>query len=275
MSTGDVVIVHELPGRLRLRLGRPPRNIEDMVASVRRHEGIGHVVFSPVTRSLLVRYNPALVNAVEILVRVAIFLSLHFENASVSISHALPSHNLRAIDYYAGSSLVVAALGRAAAGPWAKVLEYHAGAATVVSVFNHAWQEVADEGVYHPEVISVMYLINSMLRGNMLTATAITWAATFGRHLLEATDEHCRLQAAAVDDDGSEAYIDVMVKPMRPPQANPLKLVVAAMGSFIGLEQPGGENNIMRRIANMSANHGNVLEGMGRTPQRVYMRLNQ
>ncbi len=274
MSAADIVIVHELPGRLRLRLDRPPRNIEDMIASVRRHEGMGDVTFNPVSRSLLVRYNPTLVNAVEILVRVGIFLSLHFQNAGISISHALPTHTLQPIDYYAGSSLVVAALGRAAAGPWAQGLEYHAGAATMVSVFNHAWQEVTDEGVYHPEVISVMYLINSMLRGKMLTATAVAWVATFGRHLLEATDEHCRLQASAVDSEGSEGYIDVMVQPLNPPQANPLKLLVAAMRSFIGLEPPGSTNNILRRIAQMSAKHGNVLEGMGREPQRVYMRLN-
>ncbi len=275
MSATDVVIVHELPGRIRLRLGRPPRSVENMIASVHRHEGIGDVAFNPVSRSLLVRYNPTVVNAVEILVRVAIFLSLNLQNASISISQARQGDSLQPIDYYAGSSLALAALSRAAAGPWTQLLEYHSGAATMVSVFKHAWQEVADEGVYHPEVISVMYLINSMLRGKMLTATAITWLATFGRHLLNAAAEQCRLQAAAVASDGNEGYIDVMVQPMRPPQSNPLKLLVAGLGSLIGLEQRDGQDSVFQRISTMSAKHGNVLEGMGKEPQRVYMRLHQ
>lgn len=275
MTATDVVIAHELPGRIRLRLGRPPRSVEEMMASVHRHDGIRDVRFNPVTRSLLVHYNPALVNAVEILVRVAIFLSLNFQNASISISQAAHNDSLQPIDYYAGSSLALAAIARAAAGGWAQALEYHAGAATMVSVLKHAWQEVADEGVYHPEVISVMYLLNSMLRGRALTATAVTWLATFGRHLLSAAGEQCRLQAEAVASDAGEGYIDVMVQPMRAPQANPLRLVVAGLGSFIGLEQRDGQNSILQRVSKMSATHGNVLEGIGREPQRVYMRLNQ
>ncbi len=276
MSETDVVIVHELPGRLRLRLRRPPRSIERLLTDVEKHEGIESTSFNRVSRSLLVTFNPVIVTATEIVTRAAVSLSLDYAQAGITISYDARGSSLKPIDYYAGLSLGAATAAKAVGTAQAtRIMEYNAGAATMLSVFNHAWMEVTDEGVYHPEVISVMYLINSMLKGNFLTASAVTWLATFGRHLVDSSSESCRLQAAEVEGNDGEGYIDVMVQPLAASQVNPLKLLVTALGNMIGIEQPAGRNRIVGRIAQMSAAHGDVLEGMGRQSNRVYMRLNR
>lgn len=63
-----VSIVHDIPGRLRLRLGRALPGIDD---EVRRERGVTGCTWSPGTRSLLVRYDEGQTTAGAIVEAVA------------------------------------------------------------------------------------------------------------------------------------------------------------------------------------------------------------
>ena len=56
--------------------------------------------------------------------------------------------------------------------------------ATLAAVIEHAHQELELKGTFDPEVMSVVYLINSIGKTNSVQASLVAWAATFGCHLI-------------------------------------------------------------------------------------------
>ncbi|MBU3177871.1 hypothetical protein KPL47_16195 [Clostridium estertheticum] len=273
----DIIVVHSLPGRLRLRLIRAPRSTNNMLLQISKHDGILLGSFNPISKSLLVHYNPSVVSATEIIVRAAMALSVDYKNSSVKITNRALDRALKPIDYLSGLALGIAGLARVAKiGPSSiKYLSYGAGTSTVLAVIYHAWLEVKKDGIYDPEVISVVYLINSLIKGNFLTASIVTWIATFGRHLFEPIKETCVLDAYEIVGEDEQPYIDVSIRPVVNKQfiSNPLRVAVFGLGRFIGINPRKYQTGFMEQIRQMSRKHGNILEGIGNKPSPVYMRL--
>lgn len=278
MNDLGVFVVHKIPGRIRMRLKRPPRSQNEFIYNIKRHNGIVIVEYTPITKSLLVYYNPSVVSSAEIIVRVGIALSLEYDNDKVDLARIEKGQPLTTMDYYAASSLIGALISKSFlfSQQGIKLIEYNAGMSTLAAVLRHAWIEVKKEGIYDPEVISVVYLVNSMLKGNFIGASIITWIATFGRHLLAPMEEHCVLEATEFTDDEDKPYVDVIVRHPNPNQINasPLKLLVIGFGKIVGLNHNKNKLTIFEQIQQMSRRHGNVLEGVGRITTPVYMRLN-
>ncbi len=182
---------------------------------------------------------------------------------------------LTLLDYYSGSSILLAVANKVLHLPvqtqvW---LNYNAGLSTAAAVLGHAWHDVKKEGIYDPEVVSVVYLINSLIKGNFLVASAITWAATFGRHILEPSEESCCLKAIEVNSEGKKTYMDVEIQEVVDASANnPLKLIVQSLSRMIGLK-PIDKQRLIDSIRHVSRAHHDVLESISRKPSPVYMRI--
>lgn len=277
MNDLGVVIIHRLPGRIRFRLTRYPRDIKDFLDQIKRHEGIDKLIFSPVTKSLLIYYRPTLVSSIEITVRVGIALSLDYHNDRVRISHQVDYLTLQPIDYYSGLSLIALAIikGVAPANPLIKYAQYNAGYSTVLAAINHAWLEMKREGIYDLEVISVVYLINALLKGTFLSAAAITWIATFGRHIVEPSAEECYIEASAIHGE-DEDFVDVVVSQYieNDSARHSMRLLSDTLNKIIGRDPHKHYYLLMDQIKQMSRKHGNILEGIGKKPSPIYMRLN-
>lgn len=69
-------------------------------------------------------------------------------------------------------------------------LKWLATGTTVGAIVEHGYSEMRQRGTIDPEVMSIMYLINSIGKeGNMLNASLVTWITTFGRHILKKSNE--------------------------------------------------------------------------------------
>lgn len=276
MNPNKITIAHEIPGRIRLRLRTPPRDLSSLAEAIEKHDGIKDVCFNQVTRSLLVLYKPTLVSSIEIAVRTAMVLSLEKQNAPIEICREGSGKPLKPLDYYAGVTLLLSLVARSQfLLRLPKNIEYHAAAATTLSVLNHAWQEIQEEGVYHPEVLSAVYLISSVINGNILKASVLTWLLTFGRHLLDVSGDACVIQALEVKEGEKENYVDAMARPRDGKAQNPMQLILTILGKSMGVDVGNSGHPLMENITEMSREHGNVLEGLGKGTGRVYMRINQ
>ncbi len=80
-----VTVVHSLPGRVRARLSVAPGDVQRMLAGVREHPGMESISFSPITRSILARFNPHEISQEEIVLRIAFHLSLDCDSAPVRL----------------------------------------------------------------------------------------------------------------------------------------------------------------------------------------------
>ena len=56
--------------------------------------------------------------------------------------------------------------------------------ATLAAVVEHGYQELHVRGSFDPEVMSIVYLINSVGKPGAVRASLLAWIITFGRHLI-------------------------------------------------------------------------------------------
>lgn len=277
MKSLSITILHKIQGRVRIGLSNPPINVEKFMNHVKKHEGIDIIKFNHISKSLLVCYNPTVISFIEIIMRSSIALSLEYENSPVIIQNNCDKRPMTTMDYYSGASILglLASKGLILGDSTNKIIEYNAGISTTIAVLNHAWSEVQRKGIYDPEVVSVVYLLRALINGNILTASTITWLATFGRHLFEFPTERFVLTTTEIKkSDGKDFYIDVTLKPLirKDYSSNPLRIVIVGLGKIIGISEKN-HTTLLDQIKLMAKKHGNILEGVNNKHESVYMRI--
>jgi len=205
----------------------------------------------------------------ELLVRVALAMSLQQGRRPVRIRTAPPADALTGSVAASGAILLSAALGRAAGLSPArlKMLDRLAGLATGSAVLSHAAHELRREGAYHPEVVSVAYLAVGMLRGNAFRAGVLTWFASFGRHLLESTAQAVEVRP---EDNGDAREVTAFVVPETGWRAW-LRLLPELLRAFFGAGKPGGD--LLRSLQEVSRLHDQVLDALGPWERGIPMRF--
>ncbi|MCT4595321.1 MAG: hypothetical protein N4A57_13810 [Anaeromicrobium sp.] len=276
MQTLGITILHTLSGRLRLSLSWPPKNVEKFEKDVMGHAGIYSVKYSPITKSILIHYNPSEVDASEILIRVGLAVSVDHDLTAVEISTKTAEKEFHSLDRYAGISLTAAWAMKLTKLPLGiqNFLKWNAALSSIGSIIYHAWSEVKSHGVYDPEVLSVVYLINAMKKENFLPATTGTWLTAFGRHLIDASGEKMILQAFKVyDKEQSSTYYDVAIMPKKSIKDGKdlVGRLIYSMTKSIGLET--SQIGWMKQMKNVSRSHGDILEGIGKLDNRIFLRL--
>ena len=275
-----VTVVHTLPGRLRLRLSRPLADPEGAFAFLREHAGMGEIGYTPRTGSLLIRFEPHAVSAEEITLRVAFRFAIDQGGRPVRLRAAPEQVTLQ-------NSAVLAALGLAAAavlrgfspgGKETTRAKWLAGLATAWSVADHGWREFRARGYFDPEVLALAYLAAALVRGNVLRASAVTWLATFGRHLAETPSVGAEVQALPIPvGQGEEPRYELVVGP---DVDAPDRMRLGLVGMFnraLKYAMTGGGAHGLRslwdELHDVSRLHGEVLEGYGRHRDGIPIRF--
>jgi hypothetical protein len=275
-----VTVVHSLPGRVRARLSISPRDVGRMLAGVREHPGMESISFSPVTRSILARFNPHEISQEEIVLRIAFHLSLDCGSAPVRLL-AEPEQG----PALGGSATVSAAaltlsfvmhgLKMADGSPtrW----DWFAGLGTAWAVLDHAWRELRERGTFDPEVLSLAYLVTAFVRGNLLTAAVVTWLASFGRHLVATAATGVQVRPVEVRGRGNgPSRYEVLIGP--DVDAPERVRILSALQGLLKYAMTGGGSHpfrtLLEELRDVSRVHGEVLEGFGRMPQGIPIRFN-
>lgn len=258
-----VTILHELPGRMRVKLSLPLENPAKFERLLRTHEGIEPIRYTRVTRTVLAQYDPKLIRREELTMRVALTFSLENNADPVRIISRPPGQPLTTSVAASGSLLLAALISRllGARGVTSKRLDSFAGLATAGAVLGHGWQEVRARGNFDPEVLSVVYLITAMLRGNALSAAMFTWFTAFGRHVLQGADYPVEVRPVAGKEEGE---YEVVAAPAEADSGwgQMTRALPALIRYFAGAGHGGGPR-FMSELQNVVEVHGKVLEGLG------------
>jgi hypothetical protein len=283
MSPGEkptVTVVHSLPGRVRLRLSHPLADPGDLIAFVRAHVGMESIAYTAPTRSLLIRFDPRAIGTEEISLRAAFCYALDQGARPVRLLAAPQPAVLQ-------NSAVLSGLGvlAALATRWlhsrpdaGQGVEWLAGLGTAASVVDHGWRELRARGYFDPEVLTLAYLGAAFVRGNVLTASAVTWLATFGRHLVDAPSPGVEVQPRAVGgDDSQDRRYELVVGPDTD-APDRLRLGIAGtLQSVLKYAMTGGGAHSFRslweELRDVSRVHGQVLEGQGRYREGIRIRF--
>jgi cation-transporting P-type ATPase C len=183
-----VDIVHDMPGRLRLRYRRRPEAPDDREAleyAVARIPGVTGVRINPRARSVVVTYDPDLScpNALRTAVAglAAPVATAPFEATSVT-GKALARKSAPAGDGKAAVLASLATLLGTGFLPWA--IRLPVALAAAVPLLKHAAADYADNGVTS-HVLEGMAVSISLARADYTAANTTTFMLALGEHLEE------------------------------------------------------------------------------------------
>lgn len=201
----SVTVAHLLPGRLRLRLSHCLRSPGRTMRGLRKQAGIESADYNRVSRSLLIRFDPREVPGDKVIMRAALCLSLDHGRIPVRIFPKQQDHEWSDSPFHSGLVLMAALAARAVRlePRTSLAMEWFAGLSTFGAVLHHGWTEYRRHGHYDPEVLSVVYLATAFLRGQVLTASLMTWLTTFGRHFWKPPARGMELRVTHMDEDSA------------------------------------------------------------------------
>jgi hypothetical protein len=217
---------------------------------------------------LLVQFDPHTITSEEITLRTAFGYALDQGDRPIRLLAAPERVTLQNSAVLAGIGLATAFAMRwlSPAKETAPGREWLAGAVTGWSVLDHGWRELRGRGYFDPEVLALAYLAAAFIRGNVLKASAVTWAATFGRHLIEMPSTGVVVEPVALPTEPGESPRHEIV--VGPDTDAPDRLRLGLVGFLNGAlryAMTGGGVHGMRsfweELRDVSRIHGEVLEG--------------
>jgi hypothetical protein len=259
-----------------VRLSRLPSDTDALDAFLRQHPGILEIRFGACTRSVLYRFNPSVISHEELLIRTAFYLSREAGGSAVRVLSAPES---RDATYSARCSAALllgafaARYGRLGSAVLSRV-EMAAGVGTAAAILEHGRKELQYRGDVDPEVLSVVYLISALFRGNALPAAFVAWVTTFGRHIVEPRPVGVEVQPLLVSgDNGAGNRYEIVVRKDRDAYGPPslFNLLPALMQSALTGATAG--TNLLEGIRSVSRLHDEVLEGFGDTRLGIPVRF--
>ena len=278
MKKPTVTVVHALPGRLRLRFSRSPGNPERLVAAIREHEGMKRLAFTPPTRSLLIEFDAHHVSRQEIALRTAFHFALDQGARPVRLLAAPEEVTLEDSAVFAALGLGISLTTR-----WLRPhdegmswMDWAAGLGTAGAIAQHGWKELKQRGYFDPEVLTLAYLIAALARGNFLTASAVTWLTTFGRHLIQVPPTGVEVWPKEVPDgpDHPPRY-ELVVRADR--EVSERTHVLEVIQGAIKYAMTGGGardlKSLWEELREVSQIHGQVLEGAGAMADGIPVRF--
>jgi hypothetical protein len=272
-----VTIGHELPGRLRLRLSHPIEQVDRMRRIVAEHVGIDAVRYTAVSRSVLVTFDPDRVSAEEILIRVAMSLSLETGRVAVRILARPQTRELTDSAFYSGLALLAALGLRVVRSDSAggATMDWVASLGTAGAALEHGWMEYRQRGNFDPEVLSVAYLLTSLLRRTALPAAIFTWITTFGRHLARLPMPGVEVHPVQVGGDKSAPRYEVVIAPDRtaPDKITFFGMLPTMLFNALTGAPPEKRASLLDEIRRVSNMHDQVLEGVSDFRHGIPLRI--
>ena len=273
----SVTIEHELPGRLRVRLSHTLKHPDRLRRIIEEHPGVAQIQYTALSRSVLVRYDLKSVSAEEIVVRIAISLSLEKDQVIVRVLSRPPTGEVTDKGFYAGVALMGALAARLLRPSRlsSPVLDWVASLATAGAVLEHGWQEYRRRGNFDPEVLTVTYLLTALLRGNALSAALFTWITTFGRHLARLPSPGVEVRPIEIGRESGAPQFEVVVAPDRTPpdKMTFFGMVPTLLFNALTGTSSGQHVSLLEDIQRMAKTHNQVLEGVGGFQHGIPLRI--
>jgi len=174
-------VMHSIPGRLRIHLEKP-------ITSTEAFEGVDGVTrcrYNLRIQTFLCQYDPGRISEERVIQSMS---AIYAGQVGTELLHVKRSEK-SGFSMSSSGALALALIGvdgalKLAGSTLTGVSGWLSTGATMAAVVEHAYQELQLRGSFDPEVMSVVYLINSIGKTNSFQASLVAWAATFGRHLI-------------------------------------------------------------------------------------------
>lgn len=214
MNNPTIVIAHKIKGRIRIKLSHPLRNGEELMKNLVKKDEIYKANYTDITKSILIEYNPYRISEDEVIIRVIALYSKSYDMIPIRLIYESKKKNLPPMACYSLAMLGIGGISKYITmnQQISDFINWAVVGTTIGAIGEHAYNEVNERGYFDPEVVSVMYLINSVTKGKFLLPSAVTWLTTFGRHLIELSYSGLMISVREFKNRDGNKYFDVSVK---------------------------------------------------------------
>jgi hypothetical protein len=277
----ELIVVHRLPGRLRLRFSHSPKLPDRMVDNIQGHAGVDSVKYTAETENLLIHFDPGEITPQEILLRAGLSLSRDFDMLPIRVRIQKTNQSVGPLSVLAFAVLAVNHVLYlfSSRNRESIFFQYVAGATTLASVMEHVVSDFRDKGYLHPEVFSVYYLVLSFFRGDVLKASTITWFLTFGRHLVELPANSLLLIPEETDPACDIHHCEYEVTVRNENEANWLLKTMHDLPSMLynaykkmNLGQVL-EDTLIEQMEHVADSHDDIIEGLENIEKGIYLKV--
>lgn len=265
----QLIITHRLPGRLRLCLSHPPHNTTETVGMVLGHPAVRSAVYTELTSNLLILFDAENVSIEEIILRTALCLSADQQFKPIVIKTTDSGTPLSPLSIIAGLSILVSHLFNLFSGKAKSrsTFDIISGVSTAAAVSEHIYLDMTGKAGFHPEILSIGYLLSSFLRGNVIRGATTTWIMTFARHLLEPPTKVLKIEASAVDPscDADECAYEASIFRELAIRTGTMDILSRLPYLLLGMytnTQLTAEDRIFKEIQKLSRDNDDILAGL-------------
>lgn len=261
-----IAIVHRIPGRIRIRIDGIKPDWERLEHDLRCHPGIEDFQGSSISGSLVILYRRREIAEAEVVLRIGLSLAVAANLAPVTVERETEAGDLHPEAAVVGALIFLLGVARFIPGLSTKTRLLNMGAALISggSVVAHTIGELRADGTFHPETLSVVYLLVSLVRGNGYTGAVLSWLAAYGRHFKGRFVEELVIRASPKGNGrGRKKGYNVTLDSgaVRLAKNALVGYVPALIAHAIAGGKPGDEG-FLSDFRNVSERHGYMLEGL-------------
>lgn len=272
----SIRVTHSLPGRFRIKFSRSLEAPAKLKDHVMEHEGIESMDYSPVTSTMLVKYNNQVVELQEIMIRAAVAYSVENDLYPVKLTQRADHKFITVKGMVSGFVIISSALANmiSPTARFKKIMDWMSAITTSAAVFEHAGYDYRKKGSVDPEVLSLVFLAHWAISGkNLLLPSALTWLSTFGRHFSPKEGEGIQLEINKTRQEGKQAFYEVNVAKLDT-KGSYMDVLNIFAEKFLSSET-GFDNTIFEQSKSLLKKHHKALEGIGDKADGIVLNFNQ
>lgn len=213
MLHSDLEILHIIEGRIRVHLPEGLHNPIEAGEFLCCKKGILKFRYNPVIKTAVIWHRGLAQD--DLLMQIAVVYArqnnmtyIHLKEKNESRENKLSSSGQGSLLAILVNSIVQLLLP---SSPFSKASKWIAIAATAGAIIEHGYHELSERGAFDPEVMSIMYLVNAINKGQTAYAAPLVWLITFGRHLLKRPDKGLMLKVDSTENGKDSEYCVQMV----------------------------------------------------------------
>ena len=187
MKKLTLIILHKLPNRVRFKISHDIANTKKFFETVKVETKNTALRYNQTINTLLVTFEPEEISIDEVIYRTATALSVEHGMTSVKLIEDFEEKSIDSLSVYSGAAILLSflyGLGKSKIEKLQLDINNFTAGLTTAAIMEHAYMETQRKGFFDIEILPALYLLRSYMANRSVTAIALMWLTTFGRHLV-------------------------------------------------------------------------------------------
>lgn len=214
MKKLTLTILHKLPNRVRFKISHGIINQKKFFETIEVETKNTALRYNKIINTLLITFEPEEISIDEIIYRTATALSVEHNMISVRLVEDFEEKSIDLLSVYSGAAILLSflyGLGKSKVEKLQIGINNFTAGLTTAAIIEHAYRETQRKGFFDIEILPALYLLKSYLANRSVTAIALMWFTTFGRHLVlnNVSNKEVRIYRLKADNGKFHYVVDV------------------------------------------------------------------